>query len=235
MYTMKKTRKVKINWAAFLKPEKVAPARDRAEVVAATVRLPRVNGLGVYVGGGFILTAAHCVNYRVEGAMALGDPFLEKVKTSMGELVAAVAAVEPVSDIAVLGPPDNQMLFNEAQEYDEFCEQTKPVALCSRRKSFTGKIPVHILSPSMKWIAGTTNIIRPCRPTAFVEAESEVESGASGGPIIDNAAALVGLTSIFSVPAKPGGANDGPAPRPRFALPFWAYQDISAAVSSKSP
>ena len=203
-------------------------------MVAATVRLPRVNGLGVYVGGGFILTAAHCVNYRVEGAMALGCPFLERVKTSKGELVATVVAVEPVADIAVLGPPDDQMLFNEAQEYEQFCEQTRPVALCSRRKSFTGKIPIHILSPSLKWIDGTANVIRPCRPTAFVVAESEVKNGASGGPIIDDAAALIGLTSIFSVPARPGGANDGPAPRPRFALPIWVYQDICGAVSSRS-
>ena len=225
-----KAAKKKLNWSAVLNPEKVAPARDRAEVVAATVRLPRVNALGVYVGGGFILTAAHCVNYRVEGAMALGDLFLERVKTPMGELVATVVAVEPVADIAVLGPPDDQMLFHEAQEYEQFCEQTKPVALCGRRKGYYGKIPVHILSPSLKWIAGTANVVRPGRPTSFVSAAREVRSGASGGPIIDDAAALVGLTSIFSVPARPGGANDGPAPRPRFALPSWVYQDICGAV-----
>ena len=231
---MNKTQRVKVNLSAPHNPEKAAPARNRAEVVAATVRLTRTKSLGVYVGGGFILTAAHCIAYRNEGAMALGEPFFEKVNTSMGELVAAVIAVEPVADIAVLGPPDDQMLFHESQEYEQFCEQTKPVALCSRRKSFTGKIPVHILSPSMKWIAGTAIVTRPCRNTVYVAAVSEVKSGASGGPIIDKAAALVGLTSIFSVPAKPGGANDGPAPRPRFALPVWAYQDINAAVGSRS-
>ena len=42
-------------------------------VEKATVRLTGKGGQGVLVPGGLIVTAAHCVNWYLEGGMAMGD------------------------------------------------------------------------------------------------------------------------------------------------------------------
>jgi hypothetical protein len=44
----------------------------RARTRAATVQLPTKGGQGVLVPGGFVLTAAHCIDWSLDGGMALG-------------------------------------------------------------------------------------------------------------------------------------------------------------------
>ena len=47
--------------------------------------------------GGFIVTAAHCINWDATGGMALGDSHFEKIKASNGTAyVVCPYAVEPV-------------------------------------------------------------------------------------------------------------------------------------------
>lgn len=223
-----KIAKKKINWSAILNPEKITPASTRAGVIAATVRLPRKQALGVYVGGGFILTAAHCVTYDGNGAMALGDPFIEQVETSKGSYWTDVVAVEPVSDIAVLKATEDDSLVDDWEKHLDFCNETRPVALLHRPRSFTGLTPVHILTPTMKWVKGIAQVHTPGLSTSEVIARESIMGGASGGPIIDAAAQLVGITSIFSDPGPVGVS--GPAPCPCCALPGWIYKKICAAV-----
>jgi hypothetical protein len=59
-------------------------------------------GQGILIPGGLVLTAAHCVSFSTDGAMVLGDRFVEEIGTSNGPLKLNPMAVEPVSDIAVL-------------------------------------------------------------------------------------------------------------------------------------
>ena len=54
------------------------------EVMLATVRLPTMGRQGVLVPGGFILTAAHCINWDLKGGMAPGDWSIEQVETPKG-------------------------------------------------------------------------------------------------------------------------------------------------------
>jgi S1-C subfamily serine protease len=77
----------------------------RKRVEKATVRLTKKSGQGVIVPDGLILTAAHCIEWCCEGGMVLGDFFLEEIEFGGQKIVAQVYAVEPVSDIAVLGRP----------------------------------------------------------------------------------------------------------------------------------
>jgi len=87
-------------------------------------------GQGVLVGGNLILTAAHCVTYTLTGAMVLGEYFVEKIKTKDGaELEVCPWAVEPMSDIAVLGALDEQECSDKGKAFEVFCDQTKPVYL----------------------------------------------------------------------------------------------------------
>ena len=80
------------------------------------------------------MTAAHCLGWTAEGWMALGDNrFRETIITAAGQsLVAQPCAVEPVSDLAVLGAVDGQEFADEADAFEDFCATTKPVRLATQ-------------------------------------------------------------------------------------------------------
>jgi hypothetical protein len=62
-------------------PKKSAPPSWRARVEAATVKTTRTGGQGVRVPGNLILTAAHCIDWRGTGRMALGEIYIEPIAT----------------------------------------------------------------------------------------------------------------------------------------------------------
>ena len=55
-----------------------------ADVANATVSILEKVGQGVLVNDYSIITAAHCINYSLEGGMVLGDLFPEKSKPVRG-------------------------------------------------------------------------------------------------------------------------------------------------------
>ena len=78
------------------------------------------------------MTAAHCIGRTAEGGMALGDYYIEEIVVADGRrLMASPLAVEPVSDLAVLGAVDSQELGEEADAFEDFCSNTKPVRLAT--------------------------------------------------------------------------------------------------------
>jgi hypothetical protein len=95
-------------------------------VAAAVVRLPRRSGQGVLVPGGLVVTAAHCI---VEGdgwadylPPATGASPVERVIAEDGrELKMIPVAIDPISDLAVLGGVDGQIFPTDAEAFEEFC------------------------------------------------------------------------------------------------------------------
>src|SRR5262249_25563127 len=55
-----------------------------ARVERAVVQFSRNGGRGILVPAGYILSAGHCVSWRQEGGMALGNDYLEPVRTADG-------------------------------------------------------------------------------------------------------------------------------------------------------
>ena len=110
------------------------------------IKMPQRGGLGVLVGD-VILTAAHCVNYKTEGEMVLGDYFIEEIETWQGKIKVTPIAVEPVRDIAVLGCLDEQEFPEEAEAFGQLCHETTPVKLATRRLRAWRPIPVKIHQP----------------------------------------------------------------------------------------
>src|SRR5690242_9920977 len=100
--------------------------KDR--VARATVRLTAVGGQGVLVPGGYILTAAHCINWDGRGGMTNGDDyFIEPIETRDGtKLLAGPCAVEPMSDLAVLCSPDSNEYGDDWIAFEGWCEATEP-------------------------------------------------------------------------------------------------------------
>jgi CBS domain-containing protein len=221
------------------RPKRVISRSAKERTRAATVWLRRKGGQGVLVPGGFVLTAAHCVDFYTSGGMALGDYCLEPVKTKTGATFPmSVIAVEPVADIAVLGAVDEQEFSDAADAFEEFCESTIPVDVCA--DDFATRIPVrvHVLTHHDTWIAGTaTRYSPPARPTAspgalvWVRSKGNIEGGTSGGPVIDDTGRLVGVVSHTM--GTGGDSREGQMPRPHLALPRWLWLRIEAATKDR--
>lgn len=199
------------------------PSRGSKIVEAATVSLTKKGGRGVLVGGGLILTAAHCVEYRTEGAMALGDHFLEPFTSAGGEkLIVCPVIVEPVSDIAVLGPLDGQTFYEDCERFEEFSEHTKPVPLCLDEFELLSPFPVYIYGCD-GWTRSTAQLCRRDANLIAFEFGTQFKPGTSGSPVTNESGQLVGIVS-----------HDGAAPRPHLALPVWICQRILGKVAEKN-
>jgi S1-C subfamily serine protease len=210
----------------------------RARTGAATVQLPTKGGQGVLVPGGFVLTAGHCVAWSLEGGMALGDRYFERIVTPGGaDFRLEVLAVEPVSDIAVLGTVDGQVLPEDAMAFDEWCDETAPVRVSCDDFDLGVAVPVHILAHTRAWIRAraTRYGFGSEGPDGRVwfAAEHAIESGTSGGPVIDGSGYLVGVVS-FAGGTDGDAGFDGRMPRPHLALPSWIWRHIQEATAALS-
>jgi hypothetical protein len=200
--------------------------RIQAHVEKATVTLSRMGGQGVLVTGNLIITAAHCIGFKTDGSMVLGDFFIEDIETAQGNFKVTPLAVEPVCDVAVLGSLDNQTFFNEAEQFEMFCEKTKPVRLCLQDFTPAQSFPVYIYTHKKTWVAGRATEWGKDAPALEIDADEPIEGGTSGGPVIDEAGELVSIVSNFSVGATGNKKSEGSGPRPHLALPVWVCRAI---------
>lgn len=205
----------------------------RQRIIDATVKLPRLGSQGVLVPGGFILTAAHCIEWSTSGGMALGDYCLEPILTkSGGRFRVSVDAVEPVADIAVLGAADEQTFSDDADAFESFCETTAAVPICV--DDFKGttlgeeeqSVLAHVLTHRGTWIEADVSEpgFGPAGYGAWLKAKKKISSGTSGGPIVNDAGHLLGVVSWSGEKTF-----NGAFPRPHRALPVWIWDRIKVA------
>jgi hypothetical protein len=214
-----------------MKRKKRMTESETARVINATVHLDGKGGQGVLVAGGFILTAAHCIQWNGDGGMTMGEYYLEHVTTKSGaHFRVGPHAAEPVSDIAVLGSLDDQEFCDDCDEFEQWCEATPAVPIAYTTPAFRDPLRVSILTHKGKWIdARIVRYVPPGRPlhgVLYIEADDRIEGGASGGPVVDSSGQLVGVVSHFSESAV-DGKYIGRLPIVHLALPQWACAAIS--------
>ena len=192
----------------------------------AIVRLPKLGGHGVLVPGGMILTAAHCIDFSTTGGMVLGDHFIEEIETHIGRIKARPMIVEPVTDVAVLGCPDDQFFPDDADTFEKFCETTIPITLARQRIKYRHPFEVRIRDKDGTWMNGIAETFNQSSPMLWIASDREIKGGASGGPILNTAGELVAIISNSSSPSAE--KSIGRCPRPLKALPVWICQEISS-------
>jgi hypothetical protein len=203
-----------------------------ARVVNATVRLDSQGGQGVLVPGGFILTATHCIKWNGHGGMAMGDHFTEAVTTKSGaRFRLGPCAADPVSDMAVLGALDNQEFGEDCDEFERWCETTKPVPVATTTPRYRQPLNVRILTHKGEWISA--KVVRYSHPSQplhgclCLEADAQIKGGTSGGPVVDSSGRLVGVVSNCG-DARTAEKCVGMIPIAHLALPRWAWLLIGA-------
>jgi hypothetical protein len=173
----------------------------------------------------YVLTVAHCLPKIADHDLPPAHPGRYLNECTYNELLAplgqkpAVMAeclfVDPISDLAILGQPDEQACFEEADAYDALVEGRPALKISERVVEYDHSpdegIPGSLLSLEGNWYSCT---VHPrCAALRVTAAAQPTQSGMSGSPILDADGDAIGAVST----------GDGSYPNPRLlgALPGW--------------
>jgi hypothetical protein len=176
----------------------------------------------------YVVTAAHCAPWVPEARPAdIGERTYRGVIGPLGteepKIWAECLFIDPVSDIAVLGPPDEETVYGQWEAYGEFTEQRVPLSMrraddleeacflaLDEQRCFRCKIHA---AKSGLWIT---------------DAEEPLLGGMSGSPILGGDDKVIGVFCRSTGAAanrenhREGGPNPGLA-----NLPGWLLEELS--------
>jgi S1-C subfamily serine protease len=161
--------------------------------------------------------------------MALGDYYSEQIVTTDGrQLTVQPLAVEPVSDVAVLGAVDAQAsgeFAAAADAFEGFCSTTEPVRLAIDELDLFVPIAAYVFTHDRGAIPARVSQTGPGAATLWVQADEPIEGGTSGGPVVTNTGRLLGIISHRG--SSPGVMRwDGAIPRVHFTAPTWLVRQM---------
>jgi hypothetical protein len=160
-----------------------------------------VNGRAYFADGPhdrLVVTAAHCLPFfpPCTGASYLGERTYKELlgpigskPTVWGECLFA----DPVADITILGPPDNQTTSGQATAYEALMESATPLAIADAPEQGHG----WMMSLGGNWFRCTFRIIND-GPLWITETEEPIEGGMSGSPVISDDAVSIGVVALSS-------------------------------------
>lgn len=222
----------------------VEKGRERVVITAAHCLTAPVTVYGEIASEGATLPPAHGAAGSDERSYAkLIGPLDTEPYVSVECLF-----VDPVADLAVLGPVDGQELYDEARAYDEFIEPLDPLPLGSltfgyrrhkggrsvtvgtRHLKLKGFVDPTPIAESDAWLLALTGRWFRCRVgsrgrTLWIsDAEDGIRAGMSGSPIMLSSGHAIGVVCLGGAGAgMSGGSSHGGGPNPLLAaqLPGW--------------
>lgn len=206
----------------------------RRRVKAATVAIGQPDGQwggqGVVVFGGYILTAAHCLPWSRGRELWFDDVVTVEFRSRDRVYKSQVLAIEPVADIAILGPLDSPKAIDY---YEAWYDGQEPLLICERTWKTFQEFPIWLYTHLGTWIGGRAKFCAEGTAKLSAVTDEQVMGGTSGGPIVDETGALVGLVSVAADQHDddPEDEPAGMAPFPSLALPRWAVAKIMDAQS----
>jgi len=202
---------------------------DESEAKRAVVKVGEGRGFVVESARSrLVITAAHCLprlpvphphaNEERTYWRLLGPLGREPVVTS------ECCFVDPVSDLAVLGPPNNQSLSSEADAYDQLVESSAALPIASVPAEFKVQFTGWLLSLPGAWCAC---IVSHYGGGLWITDASEgIIGGMSGSPILNGDGAAIGVMSCTSGTDGEVHVEGGPNPRLLFHLPIWLVDEM---------
>jgi hypothetical protein len=130
---------------------------------------------------------------------------------------------DPIADIAVLGTPDNQELYEQAMAYEELTDATTPLKLGG---SFPWETPTPIALIALDGRT-ITGVAQHLGDRLWIDKTSEpIAAGMSGSPVLDETGAAVGIISQSTIIS--GVDSGGMSPRLLAHLPGHMLIDLGA-------
>jgi len=206
----------------------------------------------VTVGGGrgfvveielnrYVVTAAHCLpQLPPEAPAEIEDLMYAKLLGPLGAeptVWAECVFVDPVADLAVLGSPDNQELWEEAEAYAALVDNAVPLPI--GRLTF---VPQHFTRPDGTVIDGppvaesaasllsldrrwfTCQVTSLGRALWIKDAVEPIQGGMSGSPIVAPDGTAIGVACLSAGPDNLPHHEGGPNPVLATRLPGWMLQ-----------
>jgi hypothetical protein len=180
-----------------------------------------------------IVTAAHCLPFfpPCHGASYTEERTYPKLLAPLGaqpEVWAECLFADPIADIAVLGSPDNQVFFEEANAYEALVESIEPFSIAEAPEEGHG----WLCSLSGQWFGCAVQYLKHVDgPLWIFNTEQPIQGGMSGSPILSDDRAAIGIVNLGSVtPKMPDGceAKYGlPNARLMRDLPGWVLRAVN--------
>jgi hypothetical protein len=143
-----------------------------------------------------IITAAHCLPKMPPPITAMylhEKTWLNLVGPLRGKPGIAVECLffDPISDLAVLGPPDDQELYEQTEAYEAFLESLTPLPIAEAEE--TGE--AWFLFLDKRWFSGRFDRIH-WGSMWFSKLEQPIFGSMSGSPILNSEGAAIGVVNL---------------------------------------
>ena len=221
------------------------PRFDAEHAERAVLKVGNGRGFVMEIGLGsngmtrIVITAAHCLE-GLPPAMTFAAAEDKTYHNLLGPidsedlLVAAECLfADPVADLAVLGEPDTEVFYEEAEAFVEFMETATILPISSRIQ--TAEMPGYLLSLDGQWNPCTLTLRHGSTGSGVLwvkDAHEGICGGMSGSPILlDDGTAL---SLVCTADGAPGSVHreGGPMPLLAHALPAWLVQQLTRNVNS---
>jgi hypothetical protein len=167
-----------------------------------------------------VLTAAHCLPFLpiCHSMSGLADRTYQALLAPLDQKPAVWAEclfVNPVADLAVLGSPNNQELWDHADAYEALVQAARPLAIAN--SPVNGR--AWLLSLEQKWFPCTAQYLAD-GPLWIANTAQPIVGRMSGSPVLSDHGATIGLVAT----AHSGGCEDqygSQNPRLVRDLPGW--------------
>jgi len=195
----------------------------RTKIENATVSIIETVSKGVLIKNNFILTAGHCVNLGLDGYMDAesAEDYSLGIHTWVGGFRLTPMAIEPISDIAILGGLDDQEHDDEVELFEDFCRRTSPIKVSRDILEVNKKIRIFVFTHELKWISGYAFISSSYSNILILDMDEPLKKGTSGSGVFNENGEIVGIFKKAST-----DTNTGLATRPRLTLPVWIARQI---------
>jgi hypothetical protein len=146
-----------------------------------------------------IVTAAHCLPEMPppHRAMNLNEKTYPDLLGPLGEkptVWAECLFADPLSDLAVLGPPDGEELYDQCEAYEELVESLFPLPIAETEREGEA----FLLSLDNRWFSARYERIN-WGPLCLSKLEQRIERGMSGSPVLDASGAAIGVVNLGEI------------------------------------
>lgn len=209
--------------------------RVLAKAEKAIVRFPRIHELGVFVQGGFILSAGRSIASSIPSRVG-SEELTERIDFEGGNgFLARVMALEIVANIALLGPFESDDAPSETERYQQLCESIEPLAISGSLPTQFGDSAVYIFDRPGKWIKGVATFFGSDDPNIYLQPSAPIENRAAGSPILTESGELIGVVSSFSTLPEGEERIRATVARPLLSLPFWVTSRVFGQRLAQGP